>query len=136
MSQQTEEVPYLEYRTVGEVQTAGQVATDVAQVAIALSAAFVVYRALMSERLRQMRAPDPGEETRGLIEKIWDALENPWIEMLVPAVMAGYALVHSDIDPLAAEESARAYAKDLADQLNKTSNQAFTEGYTAGLNKG
>jgi hypothetical protein len=113
-----------------EVQEQGLDAKTVAEVGIALSVAFLVYRRHISNKLAQ----EPIDMREGAAERLayrmWKEQAPYWLQLIVPAIKQGYALGKVEgLTKVEADQLAISYANNMGEYLNQTSAEALIQGF-------
>ena len=118
-------------------QTEGITKKQVALIATALAASFLVFRMLMHKELDQSIAPSSKGAAMKLIERSFFKIAPLWARAALPAAVAAYRLGSYDSATLSADELetlAQAYVKSLGEYINTTSAEAMLDGFQAQLN--
>jgi hypothetical protein len=118
-------------------QTEGIPKKQVALIATALAASFLVYRMLMHKELDQAIAPSTKGEAQKLIERTFFKIAPLWARAALPAAVAAYRLGSYDSKTITMDELqtlAEGYVKSLGEYINTTSAEAMLDGFQAQLN--
>lgn len=134
--------PY-EQQLADKINQAGQRSgSGLAEVALGVGAAFVLYRTYMRRRLREetremLPTPDALQEIATRIMRVYT---SKWVATVIPALTVGYAVGLREAGAMRPSEawiadSANAYARALGDNVHSVSTQALVEGVRAQINR-
>lgn len=133
--------------TPSETKQIEQVASGASRgvkVAVGLGAAYLVYRQVMSRRMREeTRKMGPDASPSALMSAasaVWNAFVPKWVSMTAPYFTVGYiegvrASRSGEVPPQYLARVAKSYAKELGDHINEVSADAMVSGFQAQVNR-
>lgn len=117
---------------------------SVVPVAVGLGAAYLVYRAYMARRMKEMvRAKGGDVDHRFLMAAaslIWNSFIPRWVSMTAPYLITGYiegikAADAGNVPPDVLRTIAQGYAEELGNHINLVSAEAVVSGFNAQVNR-
>jgi hypothetical protein len=130
-----------EQRLAAEIRAAGERSSNLVEVALALGAAFGLYRAFFRRKLLetplQRNTPDALQELTTRIARVF---MPQWIAIAAPALAAGLVLGlkeanNAQQDDEWVQANAQRYAARLGDNIHMVSTQAMLDGVRAQINR-
>lgn len=116
----------------------------VVPVAVGLGAAYLVYRAYMARRMKEVVVKKGGDvDHRFLLAAaslVWNSFIPRWVSMTAPYLVAGYLEGIKDanagnVPPDVLKTIARGYAEELGNHINLVSAEAVVSGFNAQVNR-
>lgn len=116
----------------------------VVPVAVGLGAAYLVYRAYMARRMKEVVVKKGGDvDHRFLLAAaslVWNSFIPRWVSMTAPYLVAGYLegikdAKAGDVPPDVLRTIARGYAEELGNHINLVSAEAVVSGFNAQVNR-
>lgn len=129
-----------EQRLAAEIRAAGERSSSLVEVALALGAAFGLYRAFFRRQLREapvMSTPDAMQE---LTTRIFRVFMPTWIAVAAPAIATGLIIGlrqanNTEPDDEWVQANAQRYSQRLGDNIHMVSTQAMLDGVRAQINR-
>jgi len=136
-----EELNDTEERLAAEITAAGERSTSLTEVALALGAAFGLYRMIFRRRLREASVRRDGPAAmQELSQRIAMLFLPRWAAVAAPALATGLVIgLHeagnSAPDLTWVRKNAERYAVQLGDNIHQVSTQSMVEGINAQMNR-
>jgi hypothetical protein len=130
-----------ELRLAAEIRAAGERSSNLVEVALALGAAFGLYRAFFRRKLQETPLPrNTPDALQELTTRIARVFMPQWIANAAPALAAGLVLGLKEAndqqpDDEWVQQNAARYAARLGDNIHMVSTQAMLDGVRAQINR-
>lgn len=130
-----------EQRQADQLEREGNAAKTLAEIALVLGGAFLLYRMFAARRIAASLPPRPEATTlRLLAMAAWHSFSPSWLKMTGGAVAAAYTMGVidarlGDVPPDLLNLFAQQYAQDMGVYFNETSADALEEGFHAYVNR-